>query len=237
MGSRNPAGPAALSATVPPGRSVGRGSLSSLVVGLAFFCGPMAMVSVAVSARTAGFVDSREAVATRVRRFLPIAKAAAAAEGAPLSLVLAVASVESSGLAAARSRSGAIGLMQLMPATAEELASDRGEGQPRLTDPATSFRLGARYLARQLRAFSSYGASKELALCAYNAGPGAVRRWVSEEPPPESAPLGTWIPARYGETRAYVRRVSEWESFWERELSPQPTAQPGTHPAAPAPSR
>ncbi|MCE9634408.1 MAG: transglycosylase SLT domain-containing protein [Planctomycetes bacterium] len=240
MGSRDAAGPAALSGAAVPRSPAGRGSLSSLAVGLAFFCGPIALVSLAVSARTAGFVDSREIVAARVRRFLPVAKLTSAAEGAPLALVLAVASVESSGLANVRSRSGAVGLMQLMPATADELAANRGEPTPTLTDPATSLRLGARYLARQLRAFATHGAAKDLALCAYNAGPGAVRRWVDEEPPPESPPLGTWIPARYGETRAYVRRVREWEAFWEAELRPRagtvspprsaPAAVPGTPP-------
>lgn len=214
MGDPVEAGRAAPLSAVPLARR-----LSGVLVGIAFFVGPVLMVSGAVSARTAGVVDSKPTVEERMRAFLPLARAAAESEQVPLELVLAVASAESSGRPDVVSRAGAVGLMQLLPSTAAELAADRGERAPRLTDPGTSLRLGARYLRYQLRAFDGYAATRELALCAYNAGPGSVRRWLADRPLPADEPtLGTWIPPEYAETRAYVRRVTEWESRWAETL-------------------
>jgi len=111
----------------------------------------------------------------------------AAAEAADLApgLVLAVVVRESGGDPAAVSPAGARGLMQLMPATARELGvTDPG-------DPSQNLHGGARYLARMLRRF---GGDLDLALAAYNAGPGAV----------EAA--GGRVPD-YPETQRYVRAV------------------------------
>ena len=197
----------------------------SAVAGALFFGGPVAMVALAVSARTAGYVDARDVVSARVRRFLVPAQEAANAEGVPVALVLAVACVESAGRPNARSPAGAVGLMQLMPETAAELAADGGEARPVLTDPATSLRLGARYLRRQRDGFASHAARDELALCAYNAGPGAVARWLDADPPPEDGRvLGRWIP--YAETRAFVRRVGEWEGYWRTAAATSPGREP-----------
>ena len=80
-------------------------------------------------------------------------------------LVKAVCLAESAMNPLAVSRAGAQGLMQLMPGTAGDMDVD----DP--FDPAQSIDGGSRYLARQLRAFGDL----ELALAAYNAGPGAVR--------------------------------------------------------------
>jgi soluble lytic murein transglycosylase-like protein len=99
-------------------------------------------------------------------------------------LVRAVISVESSFDPAARSHAGAVGLMQLMPATARELGVD-----PLL--PEQNIEGGVRYLAALLRMFGSV----ELALVAYNGGPGFARRYARGET------------ALYGETRGYVARV------------------------------
>lgn len=198
--------------------------IAGALVGLAFFGGPVAMVSLAVSARTAGYVDARDVVAARVRAFLAPARDAAQSEGVDLPLILAVASVESAGRPSARSSAGAVGLMQILPSTAGDLTG--GAGVPALTDPATSLRLGARYLRRQMDRFDGYAARGELALCAYNAGPGAVGRWLQNEPiPREQETLGTWIPPRYSETRAYVRRVTEWERYWRIALASRAPAR------------
>jgi hypothetical protein len=83
----------------------------------------------------------------------------------------------------ARSRAGARGLTQLMPATA------RGLGVRRIYDPRENLDGGARYLRQQLVTFRSV----RLALAAYNAGPGAVRRFKGVPP--------------YAETRNYVVRI------------------------------
>ena len=103
--------------------------------------------------------------------------------GLPPEFVASVAQAESAWRTDAISRKGAVGLMQLMPATAERLEADP-------TDPAQNADAGARYLRELLL---KYGYSAPLALAAYNAGPGAVDRH-GDIPP-------------YPETRDYVRRV------------------------------
>lgn len=89
----------------------------------------------------------------------------ARSEGVPTKLFLALVVAESSFNPAARSRVGAIGLTQLMPATARELGVDPH-------DPVQNLTGGARYLRIQYERFGSW----QLALAAYNAGPARVRR-------------------------------------------------------------
>ena len=105
-------------------------------------------------------------------------------ENLDVNLVLSVISAESSFDPRARSHKGAIGLMQLMPDTARELGID----DP--WDPESNIRGGTRYLRQMLDRF---GQDLELALAAYNAGPGAVERNGGVPP--------------YRETRNYVQRV------------------------------
>jgi hypothetical protein len=102
--------------------------------------------------------------------------------GLPAGLLGAVARTESGLRADAVSPAGARGLMQLMPATARGLGVDP-------FDPAQAIDGAGRLLAGHLQDFGSV----ELALAAYNAGSGAVRRYGGIPP--------------YDETRAYVRRV------------------------------
>jgi soluble lytic murein transglycosylase-like protein len=108
----------------------------------------------------------------------------ASAHAVDAAIVNAVVDVESRFDPAARSRAGAIGLMQLMPATARELGVN-----PWI--PEQNIEGGVRYLAALMRMFGEV----ELALVAYNGGPGYARRYARGE-----APL-------YGETREYVRQV------------------------------
>jgi len=126
------------------------------------------------------------AAADTVRQWgAPIESAARENDVAP-ELLLAVMVQESGGRADAISPAGAQGLMQLMPATAEDLGVD----DP--FDPVQNIRGGARYLSQMRERF---GDDMDLVLAAYNAGPGNVRR------------AGNTIPA-FPETRDYVRRVS-----------------------------
>jgi soluble lytic murein transglycosylase len=110
-------------------------------------------------------------------------------------LLAAVIYQESKFEADARSRSGAIGLMQLLPATAQGIAVRTGGTRFRvddLYDPELNVRYGAWYLRHLL---DKYG-DERLALAAYNAGQENVDRWLRE---------GGVI--RFAETRHYVDRV------------------------------
>lgn len=115
--------------------------------------------------------------------------AAARATSLPLGLLAGVAQVESRFSTDAESQAGAIGVMQLMPSTAESLHLDALE-------PSSNVLGGAVYL-RQL--LSRYGGDLKLALAAYNAGPTAVDR-------------AGGAPSR--DTRAYVGNVERtWHSY------------------------
>jgi peptidoglycan lytic transglycosylase len=177
---------------------------------LLFFAGPVGLIAVAVSLRTARAVESYRAVMDRVLTYELEARAASLDEGVDMELLCAVASAESGGRPDARSGAGAVGLMQLMGATAGELAESRGEPRPDLADPATSLRLGARYLRIQLERFGGTSSGKELALAAYNAGPAKVDEWLASSGDPAPGEALDWI--RYGETRAFVRRVLDYEA-------------------------
>lgn len=117
--------------------------------------------------------------------FDPIIEKAALAASVEADLLRAVIAVESGFNARAVSKAGAVGLMQLMPATAKRFgATDR-------YDPRQNVHAGARYLRSLI---DRYGKDIQLALAAYNAGETAVDR------------CGRCIPA-YKETQAYVPKV------------------------------
>jgi len=108
---------------------------------------------------------------------------AGAKYGVSPALLAAVAKTESGFNSSAVSAAGAQGLMQFMPATAQGLGVDP-------TDPASSIDGAARYLSSLTRQFGS----TELALAAYNAGPGTVQRQGGIPP--------------YGETQSFVQKVT-----------------------------
>ena len=114
--------------------------------------------------------------------YLPLAKDAARRHGVPEDLFLRLVQQESGWNAGAVSHKGAIGLAQLMPATARRLGVD-----PK--NPRQNLEGGARYLRRQYDRFGSW----RLALAAYNAGPEAVEQHGGVPP--------------YKETRNYVRSI------------------------------
>lgn len=122
----------------------------------------------------------------------------------------------------ALSGAGAYGLMQLMPETARTVAGSLGLLPPdrsALADPGTNVLLGAAVLKAELARFGRI----DLALAAYNAGPGAVRRWLRERGAPDQDNFIESVP--YPETRAYVKAVlRSWGIYrWlYREGHPSP---------------
>jgi transglycosylase-like protein with SLT domain len=111
---------------------------------------------------------------------------AADAAGLPRALVHSVVRAESGYQVNAVSPKGAIGLMQLMPATAAAMNADPH-------NPAQNVAAGAMYLRELLLKYQNSGHQVSEALAAYNAGPGAVDKYKGVPP--------------YSETRAYVQRV------------------------------
>ncbi|GER05263.1 lytic transglycosylase [Iodidimonas nitroreducens] len=132
--------------------------------------------------------------------------------GQSQSLILSIARQESQFDPKAVSHVGALGLMQLMPATANRLARQLQRPYSRerlLNDPAFNLELGHRYFNQLLR---RYDGAPMLALAAYNAGSGPVDRWIKDYGDPRriTADPIDWIEMiPYGETRNYVQRVLE----------------------------
>jgi soluble lytic murein transglycosylase len=124
--------------------------------------------------------------------------------GLPRGLVYAVMRQESGFDPAIVSPASAVGLMQLMPATAKQAASELSLpfDEADLTRPDVNLRLGAFYIAKLLRMFQGHVG---LAAAAYNAGPRAVSHWVEAS---SAGDLDLWV-ARipFDETRNYVARV------------------------------
>lgn len=119
-------------------------------------------------------------------------------------LLAAVIYQESHFRADARSSSGAIGLMQLMPSTAQGIADHTGGTRYKpsdLYDPEINVRYGAWYLRHLMNKYKS----EKLALAAYNAGQENVDRWLAS---------GEGI--AFPETRAYVKHVEELKKLYRR---------------------
>lgn len=117
-------------------------------------------------------------------------------------LLKAVMAAESGFNPNAVSPKGAVGLMQVMPATAERfgLQADRKKTvAQKLTDPRTNIRIGARYL-RVLR--DMYPNQQHLVLASYNAGEGAVQKYNDAIPP-------------FAETRNYVKLVTQFYNLYQ----------------------
>jgi soluble lytic murein transglycosylase len=120
---------------------------------------------------------------------------------------------ESRFIQAARSHVGASGLMQLMPATAKEVARKIGMldfSQARINDIGTNILLGTNYLNMVLQ---SLDGSQPLATAAYNAGPGRPKAWrATLTRPVEGAIFAETIP--FAETRGYVKNVMSNATYY-----------------------
>ncbi len=118
-----------------------------------------------------------------------------------------------------RSSAGAIGLMQLMPATGRDVARDISlpySGIATLTDPEANIRLGTSYLGKMAERFDG---NPVLATAAYNAGPHRVDRWL---PDSGSEDARIWIEnIPFNETRKYVKRVLSAQAIFHWRMTGQ----------------
>lgn len=135
--------------------------------------------------------------------------------GLDASRILAITRSESAFVVDAKSSAGALGLMQLMPATARETARRIGfrlKSTQALFQPTTNITLGSAYLAQMIKRYNNDFA---LAAAAYNAGPHRVRQWR----PQSCTPAVIWIDTiPFSETRRYVRRALFYAAVYERRM-------------------
>ena len=137
-----------------------------------------------------------------LKKYEPLMTQAAHDYAVELPLLKAVMAAESGFNPGAVSPKGAVGLMQVMPATAERYglqADKRNSVSEKLADPKTNIRLGARYLRDLMRMFPDQMA---LVLASYNAGEGAVQKYRNRVPP-------------YPETQNYVKLVTQFYHLYK----------------------
>lgn len=147
----------------------------------------------------------------------------ALAAGPEPALIMAIARQESELDPRVVSPAGARGLMQVMPATAQQVSRSVGERYAlgRLTaEPDYNVLLGSAYLTQMLREFDG---SYVLAIAAYNAGPNRVKQWIGQYGDPRLKTVDTidWVESiPFGETRNYVQRVLENVQVYRQRLNP-----------------
>lgn len=154
--------------------------------------------------RTGGIVDPSLWKVAYPTGLLPVIKGQGVSGVDPY-LVAAIIREESQYDQQAVSRVGAIGLMQVMPGTANAVAQRLGipaVGRDDLFDQETNIQIGVRYVEQLLAQFSGNVA---LAIASYNAGPIVVKSWIALHPGRSQDEFIELIP--YQETRQYVKRV------------------------------
>jgi hypothetical protein len=141
-----------------------------------------------------------------IAKYEPLIRAASQRHGLDPDLVKAVIAVESGFDADAVSDKGAVGLMQVLPATGERYGvhADRKRSvDAKLTDPKLNLEIGTRYLSDLRTLFPE---RIDLALAAYNAGENSVIRYRNTVPP-------------FPETQAYVKLVDQFHAFYRPAAS------------------
>jgi soluble lytic murein transglycosylase len=147
--------------------------------------------------------------------FSDLVKTGGSTHQVPWFLTFAIMQTESRFEPGVTSWAGARGLVQLMPATAKDLARQAGVSDfnaDKLFDPSLNLDLGTRYLGNLVRRFGGDEAAVPLAIPSYNAGAGAVDKWLDRRKEWDYDLFIEAIP--YDETRAYTQSVLErWLSY------------------------
>ena len=178
-------------------------------------------LSSGVSIPATGSANDR--MMAKAQEYAPHITAAANRYSLPPELIAGVIWQESRGNPRAVSHCGAMGLMQLMPATAASL------GVGNAFDAAQNIDGGAKYLRQMLDKFNG---RVDFAVAAYNAGPGNVRKWLNRygDPRTSGRDVLTWIEAiPFEETRGYVQRVLENSVVYDTINPTMPPASSSVH--------
>lgn len=145
--------------------------------------------------------------------FEDMVQAAASKQAIEPAWIYGVMRRESAFIEDIRSGAGAVGLMQLMPATAKSVAKKEGRRGVDLTRAHDNIPLGSAYLKDVFNTFKH----QALATAAYNAGPSRVKRWLAED---RTLPADVWVDSiPYTETRRYVRAVMAYTTIFEWQLN------------------
>lgn len=125
-------------------------------------------------------------------------------------LVLAVIKAESDFKKDAVSKSGALGLMQLIPDTAKWIASELGEeySKEKMFNEETNIKFGCFYLNYLFSKFKD----KDVVICAYNAGEGVVRNWINEDGSLDRSKIS------FDETKKYLERVNVFYDSYKSNI-------------------
>ena len=125
--------------------------------------------------------------------------------GVPKRIIYAIIKCESDFDATAKSSAGAIGLMQIMPSTFEDISRRLGDNYENgmMYDPRTNIRYGTYYLSYLFKLFEDW----ELVFAAYNAGLSNVYSWL--EDPEKLDDEGRLVKIPFPETAKYVDRVND----------------------------
>ncbi len=126
--------------------------------------------------------------------------------------ILSVINVESHFNKNAISPKGAVGLMQVLPTTADEIVKNLNLGDYDLENPQTNIYIGSVYLAQLLNKFKDL----KIALCAYNAGPANVKSWLSDEKYSSDGTTLEKIP--FAETENYLQKFQKNFKYYSQKI-------------------
>ena len=175
----------------------------------------------AIALATTGFIAHQDDLQLRFPRFyLPAVKKQAKRFHLQPAFIYSIIRQESMFKANAQSYAGAMGLMQLMPSTANMLIQQDGlpaSLSQQLNQPEVNILLGSQYLNRLMRLNNQ---SIALTAASYNAGPGRVGSWLPEN---GVIPADVWIDSiPYPETRNYVKNVITYAIIYQYLMGEKP---------------
>lgn len=127
-------------------------------------------------------------------------------------IIFSVINIESHFNKNALSPKGAVGLMQVLPSTAEELSKEIGFSNFDLKNPEDNIMIGAYYISQLCDRFDNV----ETALCAYNAGPTNVKAWLNDKNKSEDGKTLKDIP--FQETRNYIEKFRKNFKYYSSKI-------------------